>query len=67
VFSATQELAVPKFQTFLKYAKVELRPPQPNEWPEIQKGFSNLITAARAQKWRNLTVKVSPVVIPMVI
>jgi hypothetical protein len=46
LIKATQDVAVPKFQTFRKFARVELRPPNPSEWSEIQKGFGNLVTAA---------------------
>ena len=55
---ATQDAGIPKLQTFWKYAKVELRPPHPRELPEIRRGFGNLITAFKTQKWRQLTVKV---------
>jgi F-type H+-transporting ATPase subunit g len=54
---ATQTAAVPRLQTFWHYAQVELRPPSPSELPQIQKGFADLVSAARTQKWRTLTVK----------
>lgn len=57
-FSAAVVLSRPKLQTFLKYAKVELRPPSPSEWPEIRKGFQNLIQSAKTGRYRELTVKV---------
>jgi F-type H+-transporting ATPase subunit g len=44
-------------QTFWKYAKVELRPPSPSELSQVGKGFTNLLSAAKSQKWRTFTVK----------
>ncbi|ESN96292.1 hypothetical protein HELRODRAFT_189182, partial [Helobdella robusta] len=47
----------PKLNTFWKYAKVELKPPTPAEWPQVAQGFQNLAKAVRTQKWKQLTVK----------
>jgi len=49
--------AIPRLQTFWKYAKVELRPPSPKEFGQVRSGFTNLISAAKSQKWRHVTVK----------
>lgn len=58
MFIATQDSLIPKLQTFWRYARVELRPPAPGDWPQIQKGFVNLVQATKNQKWKTLTVKV---------
>lgn len=58
VVAVTQERAKPGLQTFLKYARVELQPPRFSELSQVRKGFGDLVTAARTQKWRTLTVKV---------
>lgn len=49
--------ATPRFQTFLKYAKVEMVPPSPGEIPEVFRGFSRLMSSAKSGAWKNLTVK----------
>lgn len=49
--------AQPKFQTFLKYAKVELTPPTPRDIPAIRQGISKLISGARTGRWRDTTVR----------
>ncbi|XP_014672248.1 PREDICTED: ATP synthase subunit g, mitochondrial-like [Priapulus caudatus] len=53
----TQAFAVPRLQTFWRYAKVEMTPPSPAEFPAVQKGFQNLATAWRTQKWKELSVR----------
>ena len=58
ILTGTQKALVPKIQTFVKYAKVELKPPSPSEWPEIRAGFTKLVTAAKNGHWKNTTVKV---------
>ena len=57
LIKATQDAAIPAFQTFWRYAKVELRPPTPGEFGEVGRGFTNLVSAAKAKKWKNVTVK----------
>lgn len=47
----------PKFQTFLKYAAVELTPPKPSDIPAIRQGIGKLITGARTGAWKNTTVR----------
>jgi len=55
---ATQQSAIPKLVTFVKYAKVELRPPMtPGEIGATLKGFRNLLTSAKSGKWKQLTVR----------
>lgn len=49
--------ARPKFNIFLKYAKVELTPPTPADIPEIRAGIGRLMSSAQAGKWKQLTVK----------
>lgn len=51
----------PKLRTFWKYAKVELKPPSPSEWPEIRQGFQNLATAAKNGSWKHMEVRVGQV------
>jgi len=58
VIAVTQERGRPALQTFVKYARVELPPPRFSELPQVRKGFSDLFTAVRTQKWRDVTVKV---------
>ena len=55
---ACQRCTEPRLKEFLKYARVELAPPTAADLPAIQKGFSNLMTAAKTQKWQAVTVKV---------
>jgi F-type H+-transporting ATPase subunit g len=47
----------PKLNTFVYYAKVEMIPPTPAEFPQVAKGFGNLIKGFKTSSWRNLTVK----------
>lgn len=57
-YVGVQEQAIPGLRTAWKYAKVEMKPPTPGEWPQIAKGFENLFSAVRSRKWKQLTVKV---------
>lgn len=47
----------PKFQTFLKYAAVELTPPTPGDLPAIRAGLGKIVSGARTGAWKNTTVK----------
>uniref|UniRef100_A0A336K1C2 ATP synthase subunit g n=1 Tax=Culicoides sonorensis TaxID=179676 RepID=A0A336K1C2_CULSO len=47
----------PKFNTFLKYAKVELTPPTPGDIPAIRDGLARLVSGVRTGAWKNVTVK----------
>ncbi|XP_055539149.1 ATP synthase subunit g, mitochondrial [Wyeomyia smithii] len=49
--------ARPKFNVFLKYAKVELTPPTPGDIPAIRNGVARIISGARTGAWKNLTVR----------
>lgn len=49
--------AKPKLATFVKYAKVELVPPNPTDIPEIARGFRNLARGVRSGQWKQLTMK----------
>lgn len=49
--------AQPKFQVFLKYAKVELTPPTLGEIPQIRAGIGKLMSGARTGKWKELSVR----------
>lgn len=57
LIKGVQEQAIPGLRTAWKYAKVEMKPPTPGEWPQIAKGFENLFSAVRSRKWKQLTVK----------
>lgn len=56
-FSAAISQARPKFNIFLKYAKVELAPPKVSEIPQIKAGIAKLLSSARNGAWKNQTVK----------
>ncbi|XP_037580847.1 ATP synthase subunit g, mitochondrial [Dermacentor silvarum] len=47
----------PKFETFMKYARVEMVPPSPREFPEVFRGFGQLVSTAKSGAWKNFTVK----------
>ncbi|XP_064651243.1 ATP synthase subunit g, mitochondrial-like [Lineus longissimus] len=47
----------PRLMTFWKYAKVEMMPPMPSEFPAVQQGFMNLIKSAQKGKWMTVTMK----------
>jgi F-type H+-transporting ATPase subunit g len=50
--------ATPRFNLFLKYARVELAPPSPADIPQIRSGIQKLLTGFRTGKWKEATVKV---------
>uniref|UniRef100_A0A2A4JL11 ATP synthase subunit g n=1 Tax=Heliothis virescens TaxID=7102 RepID=A0A2A4JL11_HELVI len=50
-------LARPKFNIFMKYARVELAPPKLSEIPQIKAGIGKLLTSAKSGAWKNQTVK----------
>jgi F-type H+-transporting ATPase subunit g len=50
--------ATPRFNLFLKYARVELAPPTPADIPQIRSGIQKLLTGFRTGKWKETTVKV---------
>ncbi|XP_047532430.1 ATP synthase subunit g, mitochondrial [Vanessa atalanta] len=47
----------PKFNIFMKYAKVELAPPKLGEIPQIKAGIGKLMSSAKSGSWKQLTVK----------
>ncbi|XP_053609687.1 ATP synthase subunit g, mitochondrial [Plodia interpunctella] len=49
--------ARPKFNIFLKYARVELAPPKASEIPQIKAGIAKLLNGAKTGSWKQLTVK----------
>ena len=53
------EFAKPKAITFWNYAKVEMKPPLPNEIPQIAQSLTNIAKSAQTGAWKKLTVKVS--------
>ncbi|XP_075224903.1 ATP synthase F(0) complex subunit g, mitochondrial-like [Lycorma delicatula] len=56
-FAGLIKAAKPRWELFLKYAKVELTPPKPNEFGQVREGFSNLIGGFQTGRWKQLTVK----------
>lgn len=50
--------ANPKFKIFMTYARVELAPPTtPAEIKEIGTGITKLLSAAKAGRWKHVTVR----------
>nr|ADV36663.1 H+ transporting ATP synthase subunit g [Antheraea yamamai] len=47
----------PKFNIFMKYARVELAPPKMSEIPQIKAGIGKLLTSAKSGAWKDQTVK----------
>ena len=41
----------------LRYAKVEMVPPNPTEFGEVARGIKNIIVGAKTGRWRQLTVR----------
>ncbi len=48
----------------MRFARAELVPPRPAEWPAVMRGFNDLLRSARQQRWRHLTVRVRAPPIP---
>jgi len=57
VAAQAAEYSKPRLAKFWYYAKVELVPPTPGEFPAIQKGIADIIKSAQTGKFANLTVK----------
>ncbi|KDR17689.1 ATP synthase subunit g, mitochondrial [Zootermopsis nevadensis] len=51
------DFATPRFNLFLKYARVELVPPTPADIPQIRSGIQKLLTGFRTGKWKEASVK----------
>ncbi|XP_015174140.1 PREDICTED: ATP synthase subunit g, mitochondrial [Polistes dominula] len=49
--------AGPKLQVFQAYAKVELMPPKLSELPAVKRSITDLITAAKTGRYKELTVR----------
>ncbi|XP_059058351.1 ATP synthase subunit g, mitochondrial [Achroia grisella] len=49
--------ARPKFNIFLKYARVELAPPKASEIPQIKAGIAKLLSSAKSGAWKQQTIK----------
>ncbi|XP_028160995.1 ATP synthase subunit g, mitochondrial [Ostrinia nubilalis] len=49
--------ARPKFNIFMKYARVELAPPKLSEIPQIKAGIGKLMSSAKTGAWKQQTVK----------
>ncbi|XP_075976315.1 ATP synthase, subunit G [Anticarsia gemmatalis] len=47
----------PKFNIFMKYARVELAPPKLSEIPQIKAGIGKLLTSAKSGAWKDQSVK----------
>jgi len=54
---STVTFATPRLQTFLRYARVELAPPTPEQIPQATQAIKGLVAAARQGKWKTVTVK----------
>jgi hypothetical protein len=46
-----------------KYAKVEMKPPSFDEFPQIKQSINNIIVGAKTQKFTGLTVVVIFIII----
>lgn len=55
--SAALAQARPKFNIFMKYARVELAPPKLSEVPQIKAGIGKLLSSAKSGAWKNQTIK----------
>ncbi len=47
-----------KLSRFWYFARVELRPPMPSEFGQVQQGIQQIVKSASTGGWRQLTVKV---------
>lgn len=47
-----------KLSRFWYFARVELRPPMPSEFGQVQQGIQKIVQSASTGAWRQLTVKV---------
>jgi len=56
LIATAKEVAVPKLNTFWRYAKVELAPPSPGDLPVAVADLSTKIANAQKQTFRKWTV-----------
>ncbi|XP_013191961.1 ATP synthase subunit g, mitochondrial [Amyelois transitella] len=57
LLSSAVAQARPKFNIFMKYARVELAPPKLSEIPQVKAGIAKLLNSAKTGAWKQLTVK----------
>lgn len=57
LFSDLLTQAKPKLNVFMKYAKVELTPPTPGDFPAIKQSIGKIISGARTGAWKQVPVK----------
>lgn len=58
LISATLNLTKTRGGIMWKYAKVEMRPPSFDEFPQIKQSINNIIVGAKTQKFMKMPVKV---------
>jgi len=58
LLNTAKEVAMPKLNTFWRYAKVELAPPSPGEIPVAIADMATKLANAQKQTFRNWTVKI---------
>ena len=58
LISATFNLTKTRGGIMWKYAKVEMRPPSFDEFPQIKQSINNIIVGAKTQKFMKMPVKV---------
>ena len=58
-FADLRTVVTPRLKLMLKYSKVELAPPTPQEMILVPRALANHITNLRSGKMLDLTVKVS--------
>ena len=51
-FSAVARYGQSKLSRFWYFARVELRPPMPSEFGEVQKGVQQIVKSASTGAWR---------------
>jgi len=56
LLNTAKELALPRLNTFWRYAKVELSPPSPGELPAAIADISTKLANVQKQSFRNWTV-----------
>jgi len=57
-FLAAARYGQSKLSRFWYFARVELRPPMPHEFGQVQEGIQQIVKSASTGAWRQLTVKV---------
>ncbi|XP_071958745.1 ATP synthase subunit g, mitochondrial-like [Antedon mediterranea] len=57
ITSDAVQYSKPRLSKFWYYAKVELAPPYPSEFPQIMKSAQDIVKSATTGKWAQLTVK----------